>query len=60
MAHAVKTGFKQKAVSELKAYWLIVFYLWLFFGSFTVYRRLVLAHTDDPTCTTGSPLSKRW
>jgi hypothetical protein len=48
VAHAAKTGFKQRAASELKTYWLIACYLWLFFGAFTVYRRLVLAQTEAP------------
>ena len=34
---------KEKALEELKAFWLIALYLFIFFGSFTVYRRLVLA-----------------
>jgi len=45
---SAEPGFKERMVDELKAYWLIVLYLWLFFGSFTVYRRLVLAETNDP------------
>lgn len=38
-------GLKQRALEELKAYWLITLYLWLFLGCFTVYRRLILAET---------------
>lgn len=48
MAVAAGGGFKQRAIAELKAYWLIVLYLWLFLGSFTIYRRLILAEADDP------------
>lgn len=36
---------KARAWEEFKAYWLITAYLWLFLGSFTVYRRLILAET---------------
>ncbi|MBS0319056.1 MAG: hypothetical protein JSR18_00820 [Proteobacteria bacterium] len=43
-----KASLKKRAVEELKAYWLIVLYLVVLFGSFTVYRRLITAETDDP------------
>src|SRR5574337_2037022 len=36
-------GLKQRALEELKVYWIITLYLWLFLGLFTVYRRLVVA-----------------
>lgn len=36
---------KERAVEELKVFWIITLYLWLFLGFFTVYRRLVLAET---------------
>lgn len=39
---------KERALEELKAYWVITLYLWVFFGSFTVYRRLILAETGVP------------
>lgn len=39
---------KQRALEEVKAYWLTTVYLWLFLGCFTVYRRLVLAETGVP------------
>ncbi|SBO41768.1 conserved membrane protein of unknown function [Cyanobium sp. NIES-981] len=39
------SGFKQRALEELKVFWLTALYLWIFLGSFTVYRRLVLAET---------------
>jgi hypothetical protein len=39
---------KERALEEFKAYWVITFYLWLFLGSFTVYRRLILAETGVP------------
>lgn len=38
-------GLKERALAELKAYWAITLYLWIFLGSFTVYRRLILAET---------------
>jgi len=34
---------KERALEELKVFWIITLYLWLFFGLFTVYRRLILA-----------------
>ena len=33
---------KERAIEELKVFWLITLYLALFLGSFTVYRRLIL------------------
>ena len=38
-----KLGLKKKIAGELIEYWINVFYLFLFFGVFTTYRRLVLA-----------------
>jgi hypothetical protein len=38
-------GLKERAIEELKVYWIITLYLWLFLGLFTVYRRLVVAET---------------
>lgn len=38
-------GLKERALEELKVYWIITLYLWLFLGLFTVYRRLILAET---------------
>jgi len=40
---ATHTSFKQKALEELKAFWIISLYLFVFLGAFTVYRRLILA-----------------
>src|SRR5262249_17494456 len=34
---------KERALEELKAYWIITLYLALFLGALTVYRRLILA-----------------
>jgi hypothetical protein len=39
-----KKGWKQKVLHELINYWLLVLYLAIFFGVFTTYRRLLLAH----------------
>ena len=39
-----KKGWKQKVLHELKSYWLLVLYMAIFFGVFTTYRRLLLAH----------------
>jgi hypothetical protein len=34
---------KEKALEEFKLFWIIALYLWLLFGAFMAYRRLVLA-----------------
>ena len=39
-----KKELKQKIQHELKHYWLIVLYMAIFFGAFSNYRRLLLAH----------------
>ena len=39
-----KKGWKQKILHEMKSYWLLVLYMAIFFGVFTTYRRLLLAH----------------
>ena len=46
--HGEGRSLKERAIEELKAYWVITLYLWLFLGSFTIYRRLVLAETGVP------------
>jgi len=43
--HAGAAGLKERAIEELKLFWLITLYLWVFLGSFTVYRRLIIAET---------------
>jgi hypothetical protein len=45
MDREAKAALKERAIEEFKLYWLIVVYLWVFLGSFTIYRRLVLAET---------------
>ena len=46
--HAEAKSLKERAWEEFKAYWVITLYLWLFLGSFTIYRRLILAETGVP------------
>lgn len=36
---------KERAIEEFKLFWLITLYLFVFLGSFTVYRRLIIAET---------------
>jgi hypothetical protein len=44
--HASQSAARRaQIIEELKLYWLIVLYLWIFLGSFTMYRRLVVAET---------------
>lgn len=43
--HADSRSLKERALEELKIYWIIVAYLWLLLGLFTVFRRLVVAET---------------
>lgn len=44
MKYAQKTGWKQKILHEMVEYYINVIYLAFFFGLFTTYRRLILAH----------------
>ena len=37
-------GLKEKILAELINYWVIVLYMAIFFGAFSTYRRLLLAH----------------
>src|SRR5215475_3897059 len=37
------TGLKERAAEEFRVFGITALYLWVFLGSFTVYRRLVLA-----------------
>lgn len=39
-------GLKQRALAEFKEFWAIALYLWVFLGTFTLYRRLILAEAD--------------
>lgn len=47
MGNGAKASLKERAIEEFKIYWIVAFYLWLFLGSFTIYRRLVLAETGS-------------
>jgi len=40
-----KAGLKERAIEEFKLFWIIALYLWVFLGSFTIYRRLIIAET---------------
>lgn len=40
---AKRPGVKERVLEELKIFWIITLYLALLFGSFMVYRRLILA-----------------
>jgi len=45
MERDAKANLKERAIEELKLFWIITLYLWVFLGSFTVYRRLIIAET---------------
>ena len=47
---------KERALEELKVYWVVTLYLWLFLGLFTVYRRLILAETGATYLHSGIAL----
>ena len=36
---------KQRALEEIRAFWLIALYLWMFLGAFAAYRALILAES---------------
>lgn len=42
---AARPSLKRRFLDELKTYWVITLYLWLFLGSFAAYRKLILAET---------------
>ena len=42
---AKRAELKARAVEELKVFCVTALYLWVFLGSFTIYRRLILAET---------------
>lgn len=43
-SEATKHGnLKEKAIAELKEFWMIALYLFVFFGAFTFYRRMITA-----------------
>lgn len=39
----MRASLKQRAIEELKEFWITALYLMVFFGAFTFYRRMVLA-----------------
>lgn len=51
-----KAGLKQRAIEEFKLYWIIALYLWIFIGSFTVYRRLIVAEAGGAYLNYGFAL----
>jgi len=53
-----KNGWKQKLFREMIEYWLNVLYLTVFFGVFTSYRRIILAHYDISYLNYGISLIK--
>jgi hypothetical protein len=42
---AKRIGLKERVIEELRTFWVLVLYLWLFLGSFVLYRRLIMAET---------------
>lgn len=45
MQHRAEAGLKERMIEEFKLFWIIALYLWIFLGSFTIYRRLIIAET---------------
>lgn len=45
MERDAKAGLKARAFEEFKLFWIIALYLWVLLGSFTIYRRLIIAET---------------
>jgi hypothetical protein len=45
MEREANATLKERAIEELKIFWILAVYLWLFLGSFTTYRRLIVAET---------------
>jgi len=45
MDHDARAGLKERAIEEFKLFWIIALYLWVFLGSFTIYRRLIVAES---------------
>lgn len=53
MEAETKPPLKQRLVEEIKAFWVIALYLWLFLGMFVIYRRLVAAEVGAPYLHAG-------
>ena len=45
MGNAKAASLKERATEEFKLFWVIALYLCVFLGSFTIYRRLIIAET---------------
>ena len=45
MEHDAKVALKQRMMEEFKLFGIIALYLWVFLGSFTLYRRLIVDET---------------
>jgi hypothetical protein len=45
MEHEAKVPLKQRVIEEFKIFSIITLYLWVFLGSFTLYRRLIVDET---------------
>jgi|SRR5215472_9594660 len=43
MKSEIKPGLKERAIEEFRLFWIIALYLWVFLGSFIVYRQLIAA-----------------
>ena len=43
MEHEAKASLKERAIEEFRLFWIIALYLWVFLGSFIVYRQLIAA-----------------
>ena len=53
---AGQPSLKERALHELKVYWIITLYFALFLGAFTVYRRLILSEAGVSYLTYGFKL----
>lgn len=42
MEGSTKSELSQRLREEFRAFWMITFYLWIFLGSFTIYRRIII------------------
>lgn len=47
---------KERLLEEMKAFWVIALYLWIFLGIFVIYRRLIAAETSAPYLHAGFAL----
>jgi hypothetical protein len=45
MEREAKANLKERALEEFRLFWIIALYLWVFLGSFTIYRRLIIDET---------------